>query len=138
MKSGFLRADSRAVVVLTYLYQSDAESITARDAAQLMGVETKQVSSLLHSMIAKGAMLRTYYAGGLCFSLARGVSVEYEADGRWRYDYPTADEIASGQIDEVDDDDAPCQTWVPASGLPMPQTRAVRSVFELATAMEGA
>lgn len=137
MKSGFLRADSRAAVVLTYLYQSEVESITARDAAQLMGVETKQVSSLLYSMIAKGAILRTYYAGGLCFSLARGVSVEFEADGRWRYDYPTAAEIASGQIDEVDEDDAPRQTWVSACGLPMPQTRAARSVFELAAAMGG-
>lgn len=137
MKSGYLNADSKAIKLVAYLYQADVESISTRDAAKMMGCETKNVTSLLWGLISRGAMLRTYCADGLHFSLARGVSLEFEMDGRYRYDYPTAEELATGKLDELDEVDLPRQVVVPAVGTPMPVTMGVRSVFELGARMGG-
>jgi hypothetical protein len=134
MKSAHVRAGKGAGLVLAHLYFADVESISTRDAAAMMDCETKQVTSRLQGMLIRGAMLQTYAPDGVHYSLAAGVHVEFEQDGWYRYDYLTADELASGRMDE-DEYTAVKQVWVPAAGLPPPKTSAVRSVFELGQAL---
>lgn len=135
MKSAYVRAGSKAGILVAYLYQADVGSIGSRAAAELMGCESKAIPSLVGGLVRKGVMLRTCYPDGMHYSLAPGVSLEFEQDGRYRCDYLTAEEVQSGCIDEVDDPTAIKRVWVAAAGQPLPQTSAVRSVFELGQAM---
>lgn len=120
---------SKVGVFLHHLLNTDVVHVGAEDAARVMGVARRSVSSMLAYGVRSGYLEMTWEADGQRYKLAPEAIVR-KGTGPWYEVYVPLPECYEGDFDfeflKVR------RSWVEAKDLPPPITTGVRSVFDLA------
>ena len=157
MKQFTMRVTTKMAMLLTYMETWGKVTVSAGEAASVMGVNRNQVASLCMTMLRHKYLVQQNYGLGVHYRLQEGLTIK-----RPSTDYLTVFRPADVDLmpighsavmaqakqpavvesdleDEVSEADGYLRgrhTWINAAGVPLPFTTAPRSVFELAGAMD--
>lgn len=157
MKQFTMRVTTKMAQLLTYMEKWGKVTVSAGEAASVMGVNRNQVASLCMTMLRQKYLVQQNFGYGVYYRLQEGLtikrqSIEYLTVFRpadvdllpARHDVAKVQAkqpvlVDSDPEDEVSEADGYLRgrrTCVKAAGLPLPFTTAPRSVFELAGGMD--
>lgn len=123
---------SKIGALLDHVLSTPPFEVGLSDAATIMGVACKSVSSMLSNGVRSGYLCMTWEKDGLHYKIADGVIVQ-QGRGPW-FDIHLP--IPDGYEYDFDSEFLKVRrSWVSANGLPPPVTTGVRSVFDLARSL---